>query len=270
MKNLKRYAAILAVILLLAVFCLPMVFAFGKSENSQALFRGAMGAAMLLPILLYAFLLIYRVFGKKKEEDRAVKNIVFDVGQVLVKYDWQSFLAGFGFDKAKYERLADITFRSQTWQERDRGCLPDEEYVEQMVKSAPEYEKEIREIMRRSAETISIMDYSKTWVQYLKEQGYHIYILSNFCSYMLERTKASMGFLEYVDGAVFSCDVNQLKPEPEIYHTLLDRFGLKPEETVFLDDREENCAAAEKEGIHAIRFTSFKAAAAELEKLGVK
>ena len=270
MKNLKRYAAILAVILLLVIFCLPMVFALGESETSQALFRGALGAAILLPILLYAFMLVYRVFGKKKTEDHAVKNIVFDVGQVLVKYDWESFLAGFGFDRQKYERLADITFRSAIWQERDRGELPDEAYVDQMVDLAPEYESEIREIMQRSAETISPMDYAQTWVQYLKDQGYHIYILSNFCAYMLEKAESSMGFLKYVDGTVFSCDVNQIKPEPEIYHTLLDTFGLNPEETVFLDDREENCVAARKEGIHAIRFTSFKSAAAELEKLGIK
>ena len=76
-----------------------------------------------------------------------------------------------------------------------------------------------------------------------------------------------MPFLENMDGVVFSCEVKEIKPEPEIYKTLLSRFGLKPEESVFLDDRPENCEAARKLGIHAIEFHDLKQAAKELEKL---
>ena len=79
-----------------------------------------------------------------------------------------------------------------------------------------------------------------------------------------------MSFLPYMDGAVFSCDVEMIKPEPEIYQYILEQYDLNPSETVFLDDRKENCQGAEKQGIHAIQFKSFKQAAAELEKLGVK
>ena len=52
--------------------------------------------------------------------------------------------------------------------------------------------------------------------------------------------------------------------------TSLTRFSLKPEESVFLDDRPENCEAARALGIHAIEFHNLKQAAKELEKLGVK
>ena len=62
----------------------------------------------------------------------------------------------------------------------------------------------------------------------------------------------------------------QLKPEADIYQTLLDKFGLKAEECVFIDDRPVNCEGAQKAGIHTICFKSFKQAAAELEALGVK
>ena len=101
-------------------------------------------------------------------------------------------------------------------------------------------------------------------------KGYHIYILSNYSTYMLEKTQDELTFLKYVDGAIFSCQVKQIKPEPAIYQTLLNRYHLDPEKSVFLDDRAENCEGARKEGIHAIQFESFKQAAAELEKLGVK
>ena len=73
-----------------------------------------------------------------------------------------------------------------------------------------------------------------------------------------------------MDGEVFSCYVKQLKPEPEIYRTILDRYQLKPEESVFIDDRPENCEGARKQGIHTICFESFKQVTAELEKLGVR
>ena len=107
-------------------------------------------------------------------------------------------------------------------------------------------------------------------VRYLKDQGYRLYILSNYSDYMLKGTADKLTFLKYMDGIVFSCQVKELKPEPAIYRVLLEKYGLKPEESVFIDDMEENCASAEKQGIHAVCFREFKQAAADLEKLGVK
>lgn len=270
MKNFKRVGAIIAVVLLLAVFCLPMVFAMGKGENSQALFKGALGAAFLIPVLIYIFWMVYRIFGKKRKPERNIENIIFDVGQVLVKFDWETFLKGFGFDKEKYEKIADATFRSSIWDERDKGLLEEDEYVRRFAELAPEYEADIREVLRRSPETITASDYAETWVKYLKNQGYHLYVLSNYSNYMLEHNRPQMSFLKYMDGAVFSCQVGEIKPEPEIYRILLERFHLKADKCVFLDDRRENCKGAQKLGIHAIQFQNFKQAVSELEKLGVK
>ena len=161
-------------------------------------------------------------------------------------------------------------FLSNTWNERDRSTHNEVYYVNQMVKEAPEYEADIRELMRRSDETIHKTDYADTWVQYLKEKGYYIYILSNYATDTLRKTRSKLTFLKYVDGAVFSCEVKQIKPESDIYQTLISRYHLNPEKSVFLDDRAENCEAARKAGIHAIQFHSFKQAAADLEKMGIK
>ena len=115
-----------------------------------------------------------------------------------------------------------------------------------------------------------LYDYAETWVKYLKNQGYHLYVLSNYGTYMLERTKKDMPFLKYMDGVVFSCDVQQIKPEVDIYETLLKRYDLKPEKAVFMDDRAINCEGARKAGIRTIQFENLKQAAKELEELGVK
>ena len=273
MKNFKRIAALAGVIILLLIFCLPMVFAWGSSENSQALFRGAFAAAVLVPIVAYVFWMAYRIWGNKKPEEnpnRMIENIIFDVGNVLVDYGWENYLRGYGFPEEKFQKIADATFRNPVWEEQDRAMHDESWYVDRFVESAPEYEKEIREVIRRDSECIHLKDYAETWVKYLKNQGYHLYVLSNYGSYMLDRTKQDMTFLKYMDGVIFSCDVHEIKPEADIYKTLLKRFNLKPEKSVFLDDREVNCEGARKAGIRAIQFKDLKQAAGELEKLGVK
>lgn len=271
MKHFKRFGAILGIIVILAVFCIPMVFAFGSGENSQNAFKAALMTAIIFPIILYAFGMAYKIWGKKKlQEEKEIENIVFDVGNVLVKFGWEDYLKSFGFPKEKYEKIADAVFRSQTWNERDRSDFPEKEYVNRMVESAPEYEADIREVMRRSSECIKEMDYAQTWTKYLKEKGYHLYILSNYSTYMLEQTKKNMSFLKNMDGEIFSCDVKVIKPEPEIFQLLIERYQLNPQKTVFLDDRADNCEAAVQAGMKAIIFKDFKQAVAELEKFGVK
>ena len=270
-NKLKKIGAWVAIIILLLACCMPMFFAFGNGENAQSYFKASLAVAIMVPLLAYAMWMVYKLLNKnKKVADSDMENIIFDVGKVLVKYEWEKYLDGFGFPKEERDKLAKVVFQSKTWDERDRGREEEEYYIEQMIKEAPEYADDIREVMRRSGETIEMMDYAETWIRYLKDKGYHIYILSNYSTYVLEKTQDELTFLKYADGAIFSCQVKQIKPEPAIYQTLLNRYHLDPEKSVFLDDRAENCEGARKEGIHAIQFESFKQAAAELEKLGVK
>ena len=270
-NKLKKAGAWIAIVILLLACCLPMFFAFGSGENSQNYFKASLAVAIMVPILAYAIWMVYKLLNKnKKVVESDMENIIFDVGKVLVKFEWEKYLDSFGFPKEKRDKIAKAVFESETWNERDRSSEDEQYYVDKMIKDAPEHADDIREVMRRSGETIERMDYAETWVRYLKDKGYHVYILSNYATYTLEKTEEELTFLKYVDGAVFSCQVKQIKPEPDIYQTLIKRYNLDPQKSVFLDDRKENCEAARKQGIHAIQFESFKQAAAELEKLGVK
>lgn len=267
----KQIGAWVAIILLLLACSMPMFFAFGKGPDSQSNFKAAIAVAIMVPVLAYAMWMVYRILNKnKKVVDSDMENIIFDVGQVLVKYDWETYLDSFGFPKEERDTIAKAVFLSDVWNERDRSSQDEQYYVDEMVKAAPQYEKDIREVMRRSNETVEKMDYAETWVKYLKDKGYHVYILSNYATDTLNRTQEQLPFLKHVDGAVFSCQVKQIKPKSDIYQTLISRYHLNPEKSVFLDDRKENCEAAEKFGIHTIQFHNFKQAAAELEKMGVK
>lgn len=66
-----------------------------------------------------------------------------------------------------------------------------------------------------------------------------------------------MQFRNYMDGELFSFQAGQIKPEPEIYLTLLDKYSIDPQRALFLDDRQENLDAAARLHIHTMLFTSY-------------
>ena len=104
----------------------------------------------------------------------------------------------------------------------------------------------------------------------MKKEGLHVYILSNYGKKTFELTKdTALDFLPLTDGAIFSYTVKQIKPDIEIYETLLNQYQLKPEECVFIDDRMENIEGAKKAGIHGICFETIEQVKEDLKKYNV-
>ena len=198
-----------------------------------------------------------------------IRNIIFDVGNVLVEYSWERMLKALHIMGEAYDAVAKATALSPMWNELDRSLLSDEEILAGFIQNAPAYEKEIRLVWDNIPESIHCYPYSVSWVQGFKKKGYGTYILSNYSKRGFEMTQKELPFVADMDGVVFSFEVKMTKPEPEIYQVLLEKYQLKPEECVFMDDNEKNVIAAEKAGIHAIWFKSKEQAEGELEKLGV-
>ena len=187
-NKIKKIGAWIAIIILLLACCMPMIFAFGNGEDSQVYFKASLAVAIMVPIMAYAIWMVYKLLNRnKKVVDSDMENIIFDVGQVLVKYDWETYLDSFGFPKEERDKIAEVVFQSNTWNERDRSSETEQYYVDQMVKAAPEYEKDIREVMRRSDETIEKTDYAETWVRYLKDKGYDDDLLKESGLFTYER-----------------------------------------------------------------------------------
>lgn len=154
---------------------------------------------------------------------------------------------------------------------RTRGALSDEELLTGFIRKAPAYEAQIRNFWEHVDRAIYPFPYVGEWMRTLKDKGYRLYILSNYGAWTYAKTKdQSLGFLKDVDGALFSFEVKQIKPEPEIYHSLLERFHLRAEECVFLDDRQNNVDGAIACGISAIRFTGYEDARQKLKEYGVE
>ena len=116
---------------------------------------------------------------------------------------------------------------------------------------------------------LTIREYAVPWVKELKQKGYRVLYLSNFSRKAEIECAHTLTFLPYMDGGIMSYRYHQIKPQPEIYDTLIREYELKPEECVFLDDRSDNCEAARAKGMHAIVFTTREEALKGLAKLGV-
>lgn len=196
-----------------------------------------------------------------------IKNIVFDIGKVLAFFEPEQHLKNLGYDDITRQKVMSAVFDSSLWEEVDRGVLSTEELTDAFVENAPEYERQIREAYEKVGGTTEIMPHTMKWVEDLKTQGYHLYVISNYGEYTFEQTKHKMRFLPYMDGVIFSYQYNVLKPDRKIYETLLEKYQLKAEECVFIDDRPENVEGAKQLGFHGIQFFNFEQASEKLNQL---
>ncbi len=199
-----------------------------------------------------------------------IKNIVFDIGNVLTYYTWEEHIRSFGFTETVYQRVVQATVKSSAWNEFDRGLLSDEEVTQLLVQNDPGVEQEIRQMMVNVGGLVKKAEYAIPWIQELKSKGYHVYYLSNFSFKAGKECSHALDFMPFTDGGILSCEEKLIKPQPEIYRRLLEKYGLTAGECVFLDDLDINVRAAEAEGFHGILFTTKEAAVSALEELGVK
>ena len=199
-----------------------------------------------------------------------IKNLVFDIGNVLTYYTWEEHIRSFGFTETVYQRVVQATVKSSAWNEFDRGLLSDEEVTQLLVQNDPGVEQEIRQMMVNVGGLVKKAEYAIPWIQELKSKGYHVYYLSNFSFKAGKECSHALDFMPFTDGGILSCEEKLIKPQPEIYRRLLEKYGLTAGECVFLDDLDINVRAAEAEGFHGILFTTKEAAVSALEELGVK
>lgn len=198
-----------------------------------------------------------------------IKNIIFDIGNVLAGFTWRKFYAGFGYDEEMVERLGAATVKDPVWNEVDRGVWSEEELLEGFIKNDPSLEPELRRIFGNMRGIVEKRDYAIPWIRSLREAGYRCYYLSNFSRKAYTECADALDFLAHMDGGIMSYQDKLIKPDTKIYQLLLKRFGLSAEESVFMDDTKKNLPPAEELGIRTILFQDKDQAEAELAKLGV-
>ncbi len=198
-----------------------------------------------------------------------IRNIIFDIGNVLTDFRWKGFLEDQGFGEEMVERIARASVYSDTWCEFDRGVWETEQVIAAFVQNDPGIEREIYKAYADFAGMVTPRAYAIPWIKELKEKGYSVYYLSNFAHKAEVECADALTFMPYMDGGILSYRDKIIKPNAEIYELILSRYGLVAEESVFLDDTLANVEAAERAGIHGILFETKEQAEADLRKLGV-
>lgn len=196
-----------------------------------------------------------------------IRNLIFDFGKVLVDYDFFILLDQLfpTHEEAEdfYRHLMD-----DNWNERfDCEAKPLEEIVSDMQLAMPQYKEQIRQFLERYTEfVIGEMPGMRQLLMKFKNEGYKLYGLTNWCSKVHE-TMSQYPIFQLLDGRIISSEEHVVKPSQEIYERLCTRFGIKPEECVFADDKPENVEAARRFGMHAICFRDAAGYETELKKI---
>lgn len=198
-----------------------------------------------------------------------IKTIIFDIGNVLVKFRWKEYLEDCGYNEEKAGKIADATIKSNLWKEWDRGDLDDSVLIDKFCENHADIDREIRKLFNDIDQLVREFDYSAGFIQRLKQEGYMVYLLSNYSKSHFEKSSRKFDFIRYVDGKLISYEVNHVKPEAAIYEALIKKYNIEPSEAVFLDDLPENLEGAKPFGFHTIQVKSYEQILQDLGKLGV-
>lgn len=173
-----------------------------------------------------------------------IKNILFDMGNVLIRFDRNLFLDRLNITAEDKALLYREVFAGVEWAQMDRGTKTEETALESICRRIPaRLYAAAEEMVFRWDEPLIPIPGMYELVEELKSKGYGIYLLSNASvrqHVYWPRIKESRFF----DGTLISADEHVMKPQPEIYHLCLQRFGLTAEESFFIDDMAHNVEGA--------------------------
>lgn len=183
-----------------------------------------------------------------------IKNVVFDMGKVLVKFEPLKYISHYTNDETDTQILLDELFGSKEWVGLDHGIIVQEQAVESICKRVPthlhEATKDLIHNWHKYREPIEGMDLI---IKDLKSRGYNVFVLSNISSIYHELKKV-IPALGLIDNEFLSYQWNMLKPTVEFYTAFYAHYNLIPKECVFIDDLPINIFMAETTGMNGIIF----------------
>jgi len=193
-----------------------------------------------------------------------IRNVVFDAGGVLLEWDPPKVIARLFPDPVVQAELRRQIFEHPDWHEYDRGSLSESAASEHFAKLSGRSPAEILGLIRAAAESLRPIDDTIKMLEELAAGGVNLYLLSNMpvttFDFLIKRHK----FFAHFKQLVISGAILLLKPEPAIYKHLVEKTGIVPAESVFIDDLLRNVIAARESGLHAIQFRDPASCRAEL------
>jgi 2-haloacid dehalogenase len=210
-----------------------------------------------------------RGVGRRPRASTTVSAVVFDLGGVLIDWDPRHLYRQLFEDADEMERfLAEVT--TAEWNREQDAGRPWADAIALLVAEHPDQRELIEAFHARWPEMLSgAIDETVEVLADVRAARIPVFALSNWSAETFPSARQRFPFLDWFDGIVISGDVGIVKPDPVLYEHLLHRFGLLPEEVVFVDDQVANVETAARLGFTALRFVSASQLRRDLESLGV-
>lgn len=187
-------------------------------------------------------------------------NIIFDLGNVLIEWNKEKILSKICKNDLEYNLFNKFVFQSNLWIDLDNGKISLEFLENQLIdEMGHQYQDQIHELVWNWFNYVDLYDEVYELIKQLKKKNFQIYVLSNTSSIfhiLLDSVLSKVSSV--LDGYVISCEVKMMKPQKEIYLSLVNKYQLDIKDCIFLDDLEENVEAARTLGIKAFQIKSVK------------
>lgn len=199
-----------------------------------------------------------------------IDTFVFDVARVLLHFSFSGIMRDMGFEEDAIEVLCQNIREESFWIQLDQGTVAASTAEGQWAACAGEYAADARYYLWHYYEHMTPIAQNARLLEKLRAGGYRLYFLSNFHGHIWEKVMARNSFFSHFDGGVVSWEAGLLKPDMRIYTHICEKYGIVPENAVFIDDNPENTAAAERLGFQTITYDYYggRGAEAEVRKLG--
>ena len=199
----------------------------------------------------------------------AIDTVVFDLGGVLIDWNPRYLYRRLFDDEVAMEHFLTHVCNG-AWNERQDAGRPWREAVENLSGAYPEYAEHIAAYWHRWEETLGgAMDDSVDLLGRLKHRGVRLYALTNWSGETFPIARRRFAFLQHFDGMVVSGDEKLIKPDPAIFHLLLERHDIDPKHALYIDDAPRNVDAAKALGMRAHLFRGAPELERELRMVGL-
>ncbi len=199
-----------------------------------------------------------------------IKNIIFDLGNVLINFKPEKFLVRYTKDEKYIKSFISKVIRDKFWLNLDRGILSLEKAKKKFIEKYPEDSSFILTFFKEWMEMLTPIEGNIKILSELKSNAYKVFVLSNYIEEAYDYVKSKYDFFSLFDGKIISAKEKIIKPEPEIYQKLIEKYELIPEECVFIDDSQANLLQARKIKMKTILVLPNIDLRGELRKLNVK
>jgi epoxide hydrolase-like predicted phosphatase len=204
-----------------------------------------------------------------KGEYEVYRNIIFDLGNVLLNFKPKEYLRTKITETDRIAEVHNELYQSEEWLMLDRGTITEEEAKAVLIRNSKRNGDLIELAFDNWYVLFTPIEGSIRILKALRNAGYKVYYLSNFHLLAFEYVIKNYDFFKCFDGGVVSYEEKLIKPEEGIYRRILDKYQIKPEESIFVDDVEANVEGARRLNFRTIRFQHPEQLKDDLRSCGI-